>query len=73
MLGLAVRENLGFQDIWFLNDKPHQIKIVERLRKYQPEIVLANSMSDRHPDHGRGAQVVADAIFYVWPAYAENQ
>jgi bacillithiol biosynthesis deacetylase BshB1 len=33
------------------------------VRKYRPEIVLANAVADRHPDHGRGAQLVNDACF----------
>jgi bacillithiol biosynthesis deacetylase BshB1 len=31
----------------------------------RPEIVLANAVSDRHPDHGRAAKLVADACFYA--------
>ena len=33
------------------------------VRYYQPEVVLANAVSDRHPDHGRGSQLVSEAIF----------
>lgn len=63
ILGLEIRENLGFADGFFQNDKKHQLEIVKMIRKYQPEIVLANSIHDRHPDHGKGAKVVADACF----------
>jgi bacillithiol biosynthesis deacetylase BshB1 len=63
ILGLEVRENLGFADGFFQNDKKHQLEIVKMIRKYQPEIVLANSIRDRHPDHGKGAKVVADACY----------
>ncbi|MDX5348802.1 MAG: bacillithiol biosynthesis deacetylase BshB1, partial [Hymenobacteraceae bacterium] len=31
--------------------------------KYQPEIVLCNAITDRHPDHGRGGVVVSEACF----------
>lgn len=63
ILGLEVRENLGFADGFFQNDKQHQLPIVEMIRKYRPEIVLANSVHDRHPDHGKAAKLVADACF----------
>ncbi|UKJ06521.1 bacillithiol biosynthesis deacetylase BshB1 [Solitalea lacus] len=64
MLGLSARENLGFADGFFANDKTHQLEVIKMIRKYRPEIVLANSLADRHPDHGRGGQLVRDAAFY---------
>ncbi|GHB48803.1 bacillithiol biosynthesis deacetylase BshB1 [Mongoliitalea lutea] len=63
VLGLSARENLGFKDIYFQDDEAHQLKIVEMIRKYQPEIVLANAITDRHPDHGKGASVASKACF----------
>ena len=63
ILGISARENLGFADGFFLNDKQHQLPIIEMIRKYRPEIVFANSIHDRHPDHGKGAKLVADACF----------
>ena len=63
ILGVDVRENLGFADGFFQNDREHQLPIIEMIRKYRPEIVLANSVHDRHPDHGKGAKLVADACF----------
>lgn len=63
ILGLTARENLGFRDIFFKDDESHQIEIIKIIRKYQPEIVLANAVSDRHPDHGKGASVVSHACF----------
>lgn len=63
ILGLEARENLGFADGFFKNDKEHQFPIIKMIRKYRPEIVLANSVHDRHPDHGKAAKLVADACF----------
>lgn len=63
ILGLAVRENLGLADAYFLNDREHQLAVIRKIRQYQPEIVLANAVSDRHPDHGRGAELARDACF----------
>ncbi|POY35273.1 bacillithiol biosynthesis deacetylase BshB1 [Solitalea longa] len=64
ILGLSVRENLGFADGFFVNDKAHQLEIIKMIREYRPEIILANALADRHPDHGRGGQLVRDAVFY---------
>ncbi len=63
ILKLNVRENLGFEDGFFANDVRHQLKIIEVIRKYQPEIMLINAPEDRHPDHGRASKLASDAIF----------
>lgn len=63
ILGLTVRENLGMRDGFFKNDEAHQIRVIEVIRKYQPEIILCNAIDDRHPDHGRAGQLVNDAVF----------
>ncbi|WP_405206128.1 bacillithiol biosynthesis deacetylase BshB1 [Aquimarina sp. LLG6339-5] len=63
ILGVSVRENLGFRDGFFRNDEAHQLAIIEILRKYRPEIVLCNAIKDRHIDHGKGSQLVSDACF----------
>lgn len=63
LLGLAVRENMGFKDVFFQDDTEHQLKLIQVIRKYQPEIVLANAVSDRHPDHGKGSSLATNACF----------
>jgi len=63
ILGVEVRENLMMADGFFSNDETHQLKIITTLRTYQPEIILCNAPSDRHPDHGRSARLVNDAAF----------
>ena len=63
ILGVDIRENLMMADGFFQNDRSHQLKIIEAIRKYQPEIILCNAPEDRHPDHGRGAKLVSDATF----------
>ena len=63
ILGLSIRENLEFADCFFTNDKAHLIKIAEKIRQYQPTIVLANAKQDRHPDHGRAGSMVEEAVF----------
>ncbi|MFY0631113.1 MAG: bacillithiol biosynthesis deacetylase BshB1 [Flavobacteriaceae bacterium] len=63
ILGVSARENLGFADGFFVNDKEHQLEIIKMIRKYQPEIVLCNAIDDRHIDHGKGSKLVSDACF----------
>ena len=63
ILRLDVRENLKMADGFFTNDEAHQRKIIASIRKYRPEIIFCNAPSDRHPDHGRSAQLVEDASF----------
>lgn len=63
ILGLSIRENLGFADGFFINDKAHQLEIIKMIRKYRPEIVLCNAIDDRHIDHGKGSKLVSDACF----------
>lgn len=63
ILGISFRENLDMRDGFFVNDEAHQLKIIEMIRKYQPEIVLCNAIDDRHIDHGKGSKLVSDACF----------
>ncbi|MFN5642957.1 MAG: bacillithiol biosynthesis deacetylase BshB1 [Sphingobacteriales bacterium] len=63
ILGVSVRENLKMRDGFFKNDEEHQLQLITAIRKYQPEIVLANILDDRHPDHGRAGHLIADACF----------
>lgn len=63
VMGLAIRDNLGLRDGFFRNDTEEQMKLIAAIRKYRPDIVLANAFEDRHPDHGRAARLIADSCF----------
>jgi N-acetylglucosamine malate deacetylase 1 len=63
VMGIEIRENLGMADGFFDNDRDHQMKLIPYIRKYQPDIVIANALNDRHPDHGRAGKLIADACF----------
>lgn len=63
ILGIHARENLGFADVKFLNDWNHQLEVIKMIRKYRPEVILANAVADRHPDHGKGAELLQQAFF----------
>ncbi len=72
ILNVAIRENLRLADGFFQNDQADQLKVIAAIRAYQPEIVLANAISDRHPDHGKGASLVGDACFLAGLAKVET-
>jgi N-acetylglucosamine malate deacetylase 1 len=72
ILGLSARENLNFRDGFFKNDEEHQRKVIQVIRKYQPEIILANAIHDRHPDHGKGAALAFDSVFLSGLAKVET-
>jgi bacillithiol biosynthesis deacetylase BshB1 len=63
ILGVDIRENLKLADGFFSNDKESQLRIIESIRKYKPDIIICNAPEDRHPDHGRSAGLVSDAAF----------
>jgi LmbE family N-acetylglucosaminyl deacetylase len=62
-LNVAFRENLNFKDGFFKNDEEHQLKLIQVIRKYRPDIILCNAIDDRHIDHPRGAKLVIDSCF----------
>jgi bacillithiol biosynthesis deacetylase BshB1 len=64
VLGLSVRDNLGMADCFFEHNEDSLKKIIQKIREYRPTIVLANSFSDRHPDHARASKLISDACFY---------
>lgn len=64
IMGIHTRENLKLQDGYFVNNAESRQKLIEQIRRFQPEIVLANALHDRHPDHSRAGQLISEACFY---------
>lgn len=62
-MGALFRENLDMADSFFKYTDENLIKIAGAIRKHQPKIILANAVSDRHPDHGRAAKLISDGSF----------
>ena len=63
MMGAKVRVQLDLEDGFFTQNRSNLLKIIQVIRTYRPEIILANALDDRHPDHGRAAKLTADACF----------
>lgn len=64
ILGVQFRRQLDLGDCSFDNGHAQRLEIIKVIREHKPQIVLCNAVSDRHPDHGRAGQLVADACFY---------
>ncbi len=63
ILGITIRENLGFRDGFFTDDEAHQKEIIRMIRKYTPNILLINATEDRHPDHEKAGILCKKAAF----------
>ncbi|WP_294679808.1 bacillithiol biosynthesis deacetylase BshB1 [uncultured Fluviicola sp.] len=63
ILGLTERVNLKMADGFFEHSEENLRLIIEQIRRFKPEIVLMNAVSDRHPDHGKGSKLASEACF----------
>lgn len=63
ILGINYRENLEFEDGFIGNNKEFILKLISTIRKYQPKIILATAIVDRHPDHQNAAKLISEASF----------
>lgn len=63
-LGISDRVILNMGDGLFEHNNNNMLEIAKYIRYYQPKIVLANALQDRHPDHGRAGKLISDACFY---------
>jgi N-acetylglucosamine malate deacetylase 1 len=63
ILGLATRDQLNLGDGFLDSDKSKKLEIISIIRKYKPDVILANAINDRHIDHGNGAKLTAEATF----------
>lgn len=73
ILGLSVRHNLDLGDGFFEISEDTLRAVIKLVRLYQPTVVLCNSVSDRHPDHGRGGDLVSRACFLAGLRKIETQ
>jgi bacillithiol biosynthesis deacetylase BshB1 len=65
ILGVSERIGLDMGDGLFEHNNANMLEIVKYIRHFQPTIVLANAMQDRHPDHGRAGKLISEACFYA--------
>lgn len=65
ILKITCRENLGLKDGDLKLNNDHLNIIIQKIRKYQPQIVFAPYFNDRHPDHVGSSQIVKEAVFFA--------
>jgi len=63
ILGVTARVNLGLPDAGILNTPETRAKLVRFIRRFQPRVVIAPSITGKHPDHRVAAELVTDACF----------
>lgn len=63
ILGVNQRFNLELEDSFFENSVENQLKLAAYIRRLKPDWILTNPKTDRHPDHGRSAQLTIEANF----------
>jgi bacillithiol biosynthesis deacetylase BshB1 len=63
ILGVTARVNLGLPDAGIINTPETRAKLVRVIRQFQPRVVLAPSITGKHPDHRVSAELVTDACF----------
>jgi N-acetylglucosamine malate deacetylase 1 len=63
VVGARFRYQLGLADGFFRADETSLMKVVACIRRHRPQVLITNAIRDRHPDHGRGAALVAEAAF----------
>jgi N-acetylglucosamine malate deacetylase 1 len=73
ILGVSFRANLRLPDGYFQNTPETQLEVIKAVRKYQPTIVLANAINDRHIDHAKAASLAYDGCFLAGLAKIETR
>lgn len=63
IMGISERVNLKMADGFFEHNEHNLRLIIEQIRRFKPEIVLANAVYDRHPDHGKAGKLISEACF----------
>ncbi len=64
-LGAAEMRILDFGDGALRTGEAEEDVLIEVLREWRPELVLAPAPRDRHPDHGRAHRLTVAACFYA--------
>lgn len=63
ILGLSLRESLGWPDAGLENTPATRAELARVIRRLRPTIVIAPAQRGRHPDHRVTAELVRDACF----------
>jgi bacillithiol biosynthesis deacetylase BshB1 len=72
IIGLSARVNLELPDGFIQSDRASILAVIQVLRRFQPDVVLAPAREDRHPDHGRAGVLISEACFLAGLANIET-
>jgi len=64
-MGIEVRESLGLPDGSIEVNMVNRLKLIQLIRKYQPEVLLFPHWHERHPDHEKAHSLCREAWFYA--------
>ncbi|NBY29778.1 MAG: hypothetical protein EBQ67_02915 [Sphingobacteriia bacterium] len=53
---------MGPWDGYFEENRELLHRLIEIIRRYRPKVIWGNSVSDRHPDHGRASGILRRAV-----------
>ena len=62
-MGAQFRWNAGLKDGFLFSNEENNRVVAAYIRKAKPKLMLANAPADRHPDHGRSADIAKEAFF----------
>lgn len=63
VIGAKFRYQLGLPDGFFEINEQSLLQVITAIRRHRPRVVFTNAVRDRHPDHGRGSELVSRACF----------
>ncbi len=61
IMGMAMRDCLGFPDARLQVNEDSLRGVIEVIRRYKPKVVIGPYRKDKHPDHLRASQLVREA------------
>lgn len=62
-MGAQFRWNAGLKDGFLFSNENNNRVVAAYIRRARPKFILANAPTDRHPDHGRSAEIAKEAFF----------
>jgi len=64
VMGVDLRENLRLRDAYLEADDNTVREVVQKIRAYRPDLIIASHFDDQHPDHAAVGRAVEKAVFY---------
>ena len=72
IMGVTLRENLGFSDGNIESNQKSRLKVIRVIRQYKSSFILLPYWQGRHFDHINCSQLVAQSAFYAGLAKIET-